>query len=96
MNIYYFIQRNKNDGQISCLIKRRLDKSRDEVIDLINKQNESSDYNIKTELIEDEKMIELFNYAKDMETNNDLDDVLDQLRDIESTIERFIENKKTR
>lgn len=94
MNTYYFIQRNKSDGQIVHLIKRKLDKNRGEVIDLIKKQNDSSDYNIKTELVEDEKMIELFYYAKKMETNSDLDDVLDSLRDIESMIERFIDNKK--
>lgn len=94
MNVYYFIQKNKNDGKIVHLIKRKLDKTRDEVVDLIKKQNDSSDYNIKTELVEDEKMIELFYYAKKMETDSDLDDVLDHLRDIEYMIERFIDNKK--
>lgn len=93
MSEYYFIQRNKNDGQIIHLIKRRLYKSKSEVVELIEKQNNSSDYNIKTELIEDEKMIELFYYAKKMESNAELEDILDSLRDIESTIERYIRIK---
>lgn len=94
MNSYYFIQRNRSDGKIVHLIKRKLEKSRGEVIELIKKQNESSDYNINTELIEDEKMIELFYYAKQMESNAEIEDILDSLRDIESTIERYIESKK--
>lgn len=94
MSDYYFIQRNKSDGQIIHLIKRRLDKSKSEVVELIEKQNNSSDYNIKTELIEDEKMIELFCYAKQMESNSELEDILDSLRDIESTIERYMRDKK--
>lgn len=93
MNVYHFIQRNKSDGLINNVFKRRLDKTREEILGMIEK-NDSPEIRFTHELIEDEKMIELADYAISMQSNSDLDDVLNQLSDIENMIHNYIDSKK--
>lgn len=94
MNVYYLIFRSKADNSISSLSLRKLNKNRDEVLEAIGKQNSDPYFSQSVELVEDQKCIELMKYAQKLESNSDLDDVLDMLNDIESTINNYIREAK--
>lgn len=90
MNTYYLIFRSKTDNSISSLAKRKLDKTKEEILIAIEKQNSDPNFLQSVELVDDQKSIELMNYALKLESNSDLDDVLNMLNDIESTINKYI------
>ena len=94
MNTYYFIQRYKTDNAISGVLKRKLEKTKDEVLAAILIQNSYSNFSQNIELIEDESKIDLIEYALKQESNAELEDILDALNDIEFSIINFINGKK--